>query len=574
MKYRLVFFISLIISSINAASQDYPKDYFRSPVDIPIFLAGNFGEIRSGHFHAGLDVKTEGVEGKKIYAVAEGYVSRIKISKGGYGKALYITHPNGYTTTYAHLKNYSPKIEAIVNNAQYEKESYEIEIFPSKEELIVTKGEIVAVSGNSGGSGGPHLHFEIRESASEIPVNPLLFGFEIKDDIKPIIKSLGIYPTEGGVIGNSIEKKLIKVTSENGIYSINNQKLIASGKIGLGIEVIDKLNGSNNRCGAYSIELLVDSMPVYCHEMEKIGFHETRYINSHVNYEHWKKDKARVQRSYVQPNNKLDVYACDKKGYVFDFNDSLTHHFTYIIRDAFMNTSFLDFDIQSTLNNDLAIVEIDSSLTSRLFKHEETNSFETESLKLNLPANILYDDIDFTYSISEPKGRAITPIHHIHDMYTPLHSYMSLSIKVDSINEEHIDKALIVALDKNLAMLAPEGGNYDKGWISIRTRSMGPYTVMIDSIAPIIKPHNIVNGRDMSKKWSIMMTISDELSGIKTYRGTIDGKWVLFEYNYKKNRLTYFFDEKRLEKGVKHQLYLEVSDKRNNISKYDLEFYW
>ena len=182
----------LLISLVGTTQDFYPKDYFRSPVDIPIMLAGNFGEIRAGHFHAGLDIKTEGVEGKNIYAAADGYVARIKISHGGYGKALYLNHPNGYSTTYAHLKNFSPELEAAIKKAQYQKKSYEIELFFSSEEFVVKKGEVIAKSGNTGGSGGPHLHFEIRETEGEIPVNPIHFGFDIKDNVKPIIKKLGI----------------------------------------------------------------------------------------------------------------------------------------------------------------------------------------------------------------------------------------------------------------------------------------------------------------------------------------------------------------------------------------------
>lgn len=569
--------LSLILISLTAYilgySQEYPKDYFRSPIDMPIFLAGNFGEIRSGHFHAGLDIKTDGVEGKNIYTSADGYISRIKITHGGYGKVLYVTHPNGYTTTYAHLQRFNDKIEAYCKRGQYQKESYEIELFPSKDDLPVTKGDVIAISGNSGGSGGPHLHFEIRETATETPVNPLLFGFDVKDEIKPTIKSLGIYPVDGGQINGSPANKLLIVTGDNGNYKLGST-LKASGKIGLGIDVLDKTTGSNNRCGVYSIELIIDSVASYCHEMNKISFNETRYINSHVCYEHWKKDDARVQRSYIQPNNKLDVYACDKKNYVFDFNDNKIHHLSYIVRDAHMNTSVLEFDIQAVNTDSSIIAKTDTSFSNRLFKYNAANSFETEDLKISLPANILYDDLQFKYEKQDPVGRAITPIHHIHDIYTPLHSYMTLSIKVDSINPKYENKALIVALDDKLSFLASEGGEYDNGWITIKTRSFGPYTVMIDTIAPTIKPYNVVSGRDMSTKDALMMTISDDMSGIDSYRGTIDGKWVLFEYDYKKDRLTYFFDKNRLEKGKNHTLKMVVADKRNNKSEYSIDFFW
>lgn len=569
----LTFLFSVCYTS--TAQVEYPKNYFRSPVDIPILLAGNFGEIRSGHFHAGLDIKTEGVEGKNIYATAEGYISRIKIAHGGYGKVLYINHPNGYTTAYAHLKSFSPKIEKIVKSAQYKEESYEIEIFPAASELPVEKGEIIALSGNSGGSGGPHLHFEIRETKTEVPINPILFGFDIKDNTKPTIKKLGIYPTLGGTINDSKENLLIPTKSTgNGNYELTTKTLNAQGKIGIGLEVLDKLDGSNNRCGVYSIELMVDSTPIYCHDMERIGFYETRYINSHVCYEDWKKSDSRIQRSFIQPNNKLGVYNCQKQGYVFDFNDTLKHHFTYIVRDSHLNTSYLEFDIQSIGSPTSS--QVDSTLLNakNYFSFNKTNNFETPEVKVELPSNILYDDILFSYKKTEPIGRAITPIHHIHDIYTPLHSYLKLAIKIDSLPIADQNKALIVALDENLSFLAAEGGIYSDGWISVKTRSFGPYTVMLDTIAPTIKPFNVVNGRNMTNKEGLMLTITDDLSGIESYRGSIDGKWVLFEYDYKKDRLTYYFDENKIEKNTKHELIMEVKDKKDNISKYKVSFYW
>ncbi len=220
--------------------------------------------------------------------------------------ALYVVHPNGYTTVYAHLQSYSGAIGEFIEKAQYQKESYEIELFPRKSALEVKKGDIIVISGNSGGSGGPHLHFEIRETETEIPVNPLLFGFDIKDEIKPIIKKIGIYPVEGlGSVNNSAKPKLLEVSGANGTYKLNDN-LNMSGQIAMGLEVIDKLDGSSNRCGVYSIELLIDSQEVYCHQMDKIGFHETRYINSHVHFYDWKKTIQECKdHTYSQITNSM-----------------------------------------------------------------------------------------------------------------------------------------------------------------------------------------------------------------------------------------------------------------------------
>ena len=169
---RLIIIPFLFFISVSMAQNSYPQDYFQSPLEIPLILSGTFAELRSNHFHSGLDIKTQQQSGLKVMAAASGFVSRIKVSHFGYGKALYITHPNGYTTVYAHLQNFNPEIDAYIKHRQYKNESYEIELFPKAGELLVNNGDIVAYSGNTGGSGGPHLHFEIRNK-QEHPMNPM-----------------------------------------------------------------------------------------------------------------------------------------------------------------------------------------------------------------------------------------------------------------------------------------------------------------------------------------------------------------------------------------------------------------
>ncbi|RMG76485.1 MAG: M23 family metallopeptidase, partial [Bacteroidetes bacterium] len=339
---------SLLGQNKDSLEFKYPQNYFRSPLDIPLLLAGNYGEIRSNHYHAGIDIKTEGVEGKNVYAAADGYVSRIKISEGGYGKALYITHPNGYTTVYAHLKRFNDTIEQYVRKQQYLKESYEIELFPPKNSLKVKKGDIIAVSGNTGGSGGPHLHFEIRETDTEVPINPLLFGFDIKDDIPPIIKHLTIYPIDDtSFVNRRSRPKRYALSGSNGKYSLSATPEV-KGIIGFGIEVIDKLNGSNNRCGIYSIDLTIDGDTIYRHHIEDIPFHKTRYINCHVDYEAWKKDGIKTQRCYRLPNNQLDFYDKLKYNGLYMFTDDSVHEVRFIVKDTYQNTSELVFNVKSS----------------------------------------------------------------------------------------------------------------------------------------------------------------------------------------------------------------------------------
>ena len=256
---KIVFVFLLFVIGFSTYAQDsIPKKYFRSPLGIPLFLAGNFGELRSNHFHSGLDMKTQGKEGFRIYAAADGYVSRVKISPWGYGKTIYIDHPNGYTTVYAHLKGYSGVIASEIKKYQYQKESWEIDWYPSDTLMKVKKGDVIAISGNTGGSGGPHLHFEIRETESEHPVNPLLFGFDIKDNIKPIIRSITLTPlNDTSYVNNKNIMQRFLITGADGTYRLKYSTPInAYGEIGIGIETIDKLNGYGNRNGIYTLSLI------------------------------------------------------------------------------------------------------------------------------------------------------------------------------------------------------------------------------------------------------------------------------------------------------------------------------
>ena len=287
---------------------EYDKTDFVAPMHIPLILSGNFAELRSNHFHTGLDIKTKGSEGYRIYAVDSGYVSRINISHWGYGKAIYVTHPNGYTSVYAHLSRFPEKIEKYLRKKQFEKQTETITVYPDSLDLLISKEEIIAYSGNSGSSGGPHLHFEIRETETEKAVNPLLFGFDIKDDIRPTVSNIKIYPLDNGFINGKDIAKVYPTTGSFGEYRLkDNPAIEVDGEIGLGVHTIDKLNGAGNKCGIYTIELFVDDSLVFRQTMEKIDFFTNRYINAHKDYNEYHVKKRSFHRSYVSDNNKLDI---------------------------------------------------------------------------------------------------------------------------------------------------------------------------------------------------------------------------------------------------------------------------
>lgn len=562
-----VLFLCFFLQKNNA--QNYETGYFRSPLDIDPILAGNFGELRNNHFHSGLDIKTLNREGLKVYAVADGYVSRIKISPFGYGKVIYITHQNGYVSVYAHLKEFNDSIGNYVKTEQYKVESFAIELFPPKNSLVVKKGDVIAFSGNTGGSSGPHLHFEIREEKTEKIINPILWGFKIPDKQKPAIKEIAIYPLDINSRVNLLNKVLfIKVNNVNNKFSLRVDTILASGKIGFGIEGDDMQDLSSNKNGIYSIELKVNNKKIYAHQFEKFGFEETRYINCHVDYPSKIQLNKNLQRSFLLKNNQLSIYKDVLDRGILTVEKDSVYRIEYTASDFAGNTSLLKFYIQGTETN-IITREQTQVKHEAVFHYVDTNKFVTSELSILLPPYVLYEDIQFTYKTSKtPIAGTISLLHSVHNNLTPVHSYYDISIKCPELPEELRGKAFIVSVDK-AGKKINEGGSFKNGYVSTQTRSFGNFAIALDTIPPTIKPENISNYKVITAQKTISFKIDDNLSGIKDYRGTIDGKWVLFDYDAKKDRLTY--EKENISKG-KHKLSLEVKDDRKNTSIYNIEF--
>lgn len=571
--HTLLLGILLSFNSFIAHSQTKKEAGFRSPLDIPLYLAGNFGELRGNHFHTGIDIKTQGVEGKAVYSIGDGYISRIKISTGGYGKAIYVRHPNGYTSVYAHLNKGNKEIEAYIQGKQYQRESFEIELFPEKGELTVNKGEIIAYSGNSGSSGGPHLHFEIRETKTEEPVNPLLFGFDIQDNIDPIIKGIRLYPLNdesyvspypGSAIGFLVEGSYGKYKLKAG------QRIEAYGNVGLAIHTYDLLNGYPNKCGVYQIQLFVDSALYMNVEFEKLNFSHLRYINTYMDYPLYKEGRKYYHKQFIGPNNKLKIYETRLNDGVLTMNDGKLHHVQYIIKDSYGNTSTIEFDMLALAQVPFPIRR--STIEEGVFNFtvDGPNYVNDEEITLDIPPMALYNKMNFTYSIGPSIASTFGPVYEIGDEDVPLQKNFSLIFKNNPIPSHLYDKALVVMVDEN-RNLSSMGGKMIEGKMKVKSRYFGKYSLAVDTISPTIKTVNIAPNKDLSTYNTFSLKISDDLSGISTYRGTIDGQWILMEYDPKKELLTYRFDDDRVAKG-KHEFLLTVKDEKGNESSYRANF--
>jgi murein DD-endopeptidase MepM/ murein hydrolase activator NlpD len=566
--------ISLMFASQLFSQSSYPKDYFRPPLGIRLLLAGTFGEIRANHFHSGIDIKTGGVEGSPVYAVADGYVSRIKVSGSGFGHALYVTHPNGYVSVYGHLSKYNKNIEKLVKDFQYRKESFEVELFPAAGEIPVKKGDIIAYSGNSGSSAGPHLHFEIRDAASEKPINPLLFGYDVKDQFRPRITLLKIYPEdENALINGNHRTYTYPVEGWGEEHRINtSQPIRLSGNISFAIQDSDQQNDTDNKNGPYSTALYIDKKLVYEYKMETFAFDESRYINSLLDYAECMKSGAILQRTKIDPGNKLGIYDVRGNHGTFSFTDTLQHLITYEVKDVPGNTAVLSFKVKSSVvSRQSSVVSQQSTANGQRptanFNFNSSNHFETASVILDAPSGCFYDSFVFKYDSARRIAGTYSAVQKIHDIYTPVEDYMTLSIKPKGLPERLRDKALIVKISDDGKSFTSAGGNWENtGFVTAKIREFGDYSISVDTIPPKITAINPESFKNLAGQKMIKFTISDELSGIASYRGTLNGKWVLMEYDPKNDLLYYTIDDRLL--AGQNSFSLEVTDGKGNRKVY------
>ncbi len=551
MKNTLFLILFTLFSVLINAQTSYPQD-FATPLKIPMVLSGTFGELRSNHFHSGLDIKTQGKEGLNVHAIEGGYVSRIKVSARGYGKALYITHPNGYTSVYAHLKEFTDEIADYVHRQHYARQSFEVDLFPKKGTLSVTRDQIIALSGNSGGSGGPHLHFEIRETISEKPINPLAFGYEFADTKKPLVNGVYVYPIDGMAGGN--KDSVYSVTFNKGTLH-RNTPIPASGKVGIGIKTYDQLNGASNMNGVYSIDLYVNDEHIYNFTAEKFAFSETRYINSHTDYHHKQSRKGWINKCFLDPGNKLDMYEVKVNRGIIEVEPEKTYAIRLMVKDFKGNQRTSTFSLIGRENTS----EIDVlNGSAKRFKWNEENQYKEEDIQLYFPSQSFYTDIDFTYS-------KVNNTHKVGASTIPVHKLFTISIKPKGIPVQDLNKTVLTRNGKSI------GGEYKNGWITDQSKDFGTFALQVDRTPPKIASVNISNGSSFTNSSIIKLKISDNLAGIKSYVGKIDGKWVLMDYDKKYNLLTFSFKNENISAG-NHIFELTVTDQKENQTHFKRSF--
>ncbi|TWO31476.1 M23 family metallopeptidase [Seonamhaeicola sediminis] len=559
---RFILAFVLVFPFLINAQNQYPQDYFGNPLDIPLILSGTFAELRSNHFHSGLDIKTQQRVGLNVKAIADGYVSRIKISAYGYGKALYITHPNGYTSVYAHLQKFAPEIEAYVKKHQYKKESYEIEMFPGAETLPVKKGNLVAYSGNSGGSGGPHLHFEIRDNAQR-PINPMLFGIDIADSTMPFVKSIYAYPLdENSFVNNSNKKqKLRLIPIESGDYVIKNVNAI--GNIGFGIETNDRQNLAANSNGVYNIQTFVNGNKNFELDFKRFSFTETKHINQLIDYEHYVTKKERVQKLYKK-NNPLSIFKSVINDGVIKIEDSTYLVYKIRVADFKNNETWVTLNLKGSKNN--ITTPIQTKTTPYFIKADQAVNLKEGKISVDFYQDTFYEDFYLDFEVNSDTLKLHEDV---------IAAKKNFNITYDISNYKEADKSkLYIARLLGYNKFSSYTYTQRRGNIlTASTKTLGTFALATDTIKPTITPVNFKDGQWLSKYRYLKIKIDDEGSGVSNYRATINGKWILMERdNYKDKTITFDFND-GIVTDTKNILKIIVTDNVGNNSTFESLFY-
>jgi murein DD-endopeptidase MepM/ murein hydrolase activator NlpD len=556
-----LFFCSLfclLLTGAAIAQQDapsYPQDYFRSPLRIPIILAGNFGECRPGHFHSGLDIKTKGHENEPVYAAADGYVSRIKMEPGGFGHALYITHPNGYTTLYAHLNDFVPKLQHFLRKEQYARESWTLDLSLTPDQFPVKKGEQIAWSGNTGGSTAPHLHFEIRDTKTEHPLNCQLFGLDIPDDVAPVLKQLALYDMSQGIYNT--HPQLFSLRKKGSSYAPPQDSLtIRSSQAGLALQMDDYMPGSNNTLAPLGIEWYLDGALQGSIRLDDIGYDRTRYVNAYADYATHEEKGFWLQCLFQLPGNRLDhLYASlnAARGLLLPGDENF-HEVRIVVSDARGNQSKLAFFLR-------CLPAESAPACAQPAMPNATTRFDTDDAMGYLDETSLYDQACISIS-AVPDAKAFSPRVTLGEARVPVHHSFELSLKPSRL--------IPFALRTKMAMVYSDGKNESgraaepakQGWYRASVRALGEYWLVADTVAPMIRLLS-PKGNDFSRAKEIRFMADDVITSVQSFRGELDGKWILFEQH--RNFWTYRFDE-HCPKG-KHRLVVTATDENGNTAR-------
>ena len=561
------FFILLIFFNADTTTaqlfplKNYPLNYFEYPVVATKGLAANFGELRPNHYHMGLDCRTDQAQNKKILAAADGYIAKVKIEPWGFGRAIYINHPNGLTTLYAHLNDFYEGLEKYVKQQQYALQNWAVYLDIPANLFPVKKGDTIALSGNTGGSQGPHLHFEIRDTKSDKVLNPLLFGFGIADTVAPDIIRLAVYNRNLSTYEQT--PTLIPIKKIKGICSIAPALItVNTDKVSFGISATDRVTGSSNRNGIYEAVLYNDDRPITGFQIDNISYDETRDFNAHIDYKVRSGGGPYIQHLSRLPGYNNSIYKSIHDDGIINLADDSIHTIKIEVKDVNGNVSTVLFSLRRDTNYvERVKIPLASQRQSNEFHPDFINVYENSDLSFYLSENKLYDSIRFQYSETIPKPG--NTVYQLHNTSVPVHGYFPISIKAQT------------ALPGKMVMHRFANGKHDytkadavmngkeTGWYKASFREFGSFELIIDTVAPVITPIGFKDGMNSSKQSRIVFVVKDNTEEVK-FNAMLDGNWLRFS-NDKGNRFIYDFDE--MCPAGEHELKIVAEDQVGNVSE-------
>ena len=552
-KSFLLLFLLSILFRLN--SQEYNLN---SPIDLPLNLSGTFGEFRSSHFHYGLDITTNKKSGYEVYSIESGSIIRIRVSTSGYGKAIYVDHLNGLTSVYAHLKEFSPKIQEYIKGQQYLRKSYNIQKFFNVGDLVIDKGELIGYSGNTGGSSGPHLHFEIRDTKSQNPLNPLSFEYKYEDNRRPIIRSLYVFDETDSFKKDNPKQYPIEKINDS-IYK--SKKVIYNNDIGIGVEVYDRQSGNNyNRNGIYEIRMYLDSILNFSYKMDNINISESIFRKVFYDYSLLKTRGVRVQKIYYPPNSKLSFLNHNTKTGIFDSNDSIKKDVQIEVIDWNNNKSYLKFQIEGSPSN---IKE--NPISGIEIVPDQEYKIKRNNVEVDFRRNSFFNKVALNIESNNDTLKVGKDIHPLRKSY---------NIKINKKIEDSIVRrqSYIGLINKN-GKISYLNTSKNKNSFSVNSSILGSYVLSRDSIRPEVKPLNFSLNKDVSKQKTIRLRIYDNISGIKSYEVLINNKWALFEYEPKSNLIFHTIKDGIIKNG-ENSINIKVIDGVGNETKMNSKVYW
>ena len=528
-----IIFILIVLFSFTLSSQKKVNKKLESPIDFPILLSGNFGELRSSGFHSGIDIKTKGKEGVEIRSIDSGYVSRVQVSTSGFGKVVYIDHGNNLTTVYAHLSKFSDKIEKIINELQYKNKSYEVRKFFKSKELKIEKKEIIGLSGNTGSSFGPHLHFEIRKTNEELPLNPLFYNFNIIDTIRPYLKNFFLYGIKNGLL----RRKQLKLSKLND-STFTTSTIKTTDTIGFGIVSYDRQNKTNNIFGNYKYSLLKNDTLNFELIFDSFTFSEKPFQKKYIDNEYYVLNKSRIVKLFGNTKKSLSFIKGKNEGLVINEGDS--HNITIKLSDYDKNNTYIKLKIVGGSSN---------------YKYDKP---------VEIPHNKLIDN-QKKYNLSYNGHELIiekntfdrkSKILHKYEndtlyVYNPfLIAWKDFEIKypTKSLNNGQYLARINYDGSKNFVTNTLKDGYYQ-----FKTKTLGNFYIDVDSLPP-----TIIRAKRVNYTNQIQYYINDKETGIKTYKGKINDHWALFEYEPKLKKIFFKNDTLiKLNKMNKVEIYVE-----------------